>query len=56
LGIGCNKGGNYGNIRVNLDNGEVGEFVVGRENAIFATDYLTFETRYYFSRNKVFNV
>lgn len=41
--IGCYEDSNYGNIRFNIDTGEEGEFVIERENAIFATDFLTFQ-------------
>jgi len=43
LDIACNEGHNYGNIRVDANNGETGQFVLERENALFATDFLTFE-------------
>ena len=43
LDVSCSEGNNYGNIRVNTDNGEEGQFVLERENALFATDFLTFQ-------------
>lgn len=42
LDIGCQVGYNYGNIRFNIDTGNAGEFIIERENAVFATDFLTF--------------
>ncbi len=42
LDIGCQDGHNYGNIRFNIDTENSGEFILERENALFATDLLTF--------------
>ncbi|WP_179354218.1 T9SS type A sorting domain-containing protein [Winogradskyella vidalii] len=41
--IGCYNGNNYGNIKIDIDTGNVGEFVIERENTFFATDFLTFQ-------------
>lgn len=43
LDIGCQVDHNYGNIRINTNTNESGQFIIERENALFATNYLTFE-------------
>jgi len=43
LDIGCQEGNNYGNIRINTDTNETGQFVLERENGVFGIDFLTFE-------------
>lgn len=43
LDIGCLDHHNYGNIKVHLNNGVEGEFVVERDNTLFAIDFLTFQ-------------
>ena len=43
LDIGCIDHDNYGNIRVNESIDETGQIILERENAFFATDFLTFQ-------------
>ena len=43
LDIGCNGDVNFGNIKVITDNGEAGQFVLERNNSLFAIDFITFE-------------